>query len=113
MEPPEGHKVPKGMVLHLKKALYGLKQAGRQWYLDLKATLKEFGLKEIVCDPHTFVGHKVVKGVRCTIIIPVYVDDLLPVGDKALTDDFENWIGKYYEVTLSGDISYFPGIRVT
>ena len=41
------------------------------------------------------------------------MDDLLPVGDKVLTDEFETWIGSYYDVTVIGDASYFLGIRVT
>ena len=113
MKPPPGYDVPRGSVLHLKKALYGLKQAGRQWYRELKSTLTKFGLTEVPCDPHTFICHKMVKGKKCTLIIPIYVDDLLPVGDKVLTDEFETWIGSYYDVTVIGDASYFLGIRVT
>jgi transposase InsO family protein len=113
MEPPEGYNVPVGHVLLLKKALYGLKQAGRQWYLKLKSILKEFGFKQVVCEPHTFVVHKVVNRVMRTLIVPVYVDDLIPIGDKVLAENFEAWIGDFLEVTLIGDASYFLGIRVT
>ena len=113
MEPPPGYEVPEGHVLRLGKALYGLKQAGRQWYRKLKSVMGKFGLKQITNDPHTFIGHKIVSGVRRTTAIPIYVDDLFPIGDKVLTDDFETWIPKYFDVTLTGDASYFLGIRVT
>ena len=41
------------------------------------------------------------------------MDDLLPVGNKVLTNEFEAWIGTYYNVTVIGDASYFLGIQVT
>ena len=112
MEPPEGSTNPKGHVYRLRKAIYGLKQAGREWYKKLKATMAKFGLTQVVSEPHTFVAHKFVGGVRRTIILPVYVDDLFPIGDKQLTDEFEAWIGKYFETTAPCDAHYFLGIRI-
>ena len=112
MEPPEGANVPEGHVYLLKKALYGLKQAGRQWYRKLKDTMSKFGLTQVISEPHTFVAHKVVDGQKYTIILPVYVDDLFPIGDKRLTDDFEAWIGDYFEITTPCDAHYFLGIRI-
>jgi len=112
MEPPEGVEVPEGHVFLLRKALYGLKQAGRQWYRKLKETMSEFGLTQVISEPHTFVAHKVVGGQKCTIILPIYVDDLFPIGDKQLTDDFEAWIGDYFEITTPCDAHYFLGIRI-
>ena len=112
MEPPKGFPVPDGQVYHLKKALYGLKQAGRQWYFKLKSVLTEFSFSQIQCKPHTFIVQKVVDRVNRTLVIPVYVDNLLLIGDKVLTDVFEQDIGKYFDVTLSGDASYFLGIRL-
>ena len=112
MAPPEGYNVPQGHVLLLKKSLYGLKQAGRQWYKCLKDTMSRFDLKPLANDPHTYVGHKIVNGEKRTIIIPVYVDDLYPIGDKALTDEFEKWIPDYFGVTLTGDATSCLGIRI-
>ena len=109
---PEGYDVPEGHVLLLRKSLYGLKQAGRQWYKRLKDTMSQFDLKPLVNNLHTYVGHKVVNGEKRTIIIPVYVDDLYPIGDKVLTDEFEKWIPKYFDVTLTGDATSCLGIRI-
>ena len=110
MEIPEGLPNPKGEVFRLKKALYGLKQAGRQWYLKLKSVLSTFGLKQVASEPHTFVAHKVVDNVKCTLILPIYVDDLFPIGDTVLVDEFQSWIGESFNVTIIGDVSYFLGI---
>ena len=112
MEPPNGLDVPEGHVLRLRKALYGLKQAGRQWYRKLKGSMAEFGLKQIRNEPHTFVVNKMVDGQKRTLIIPIYVDDLFPIGDKVLVDEFEKWIPKYFEISPPCDAHYFLGIRV-
>ena len=64
MEAPEGYDVREGHILKLKKALYGLKQAGRQWYKQLHDTIAKFGLKPLANDLHTYVGHKVIKGIK-------------------------------------------------
>ena len=112
MEAPQGMNLPPGKVLCLLKALYGLKQAGRAWYHRLKKVMQDFGLKQIVHEPHVFVAQKVIKGKTFTLIIPIYVDDLFPIGDKLLTDKFEHWIPKYFDVTILGDVSLFLGIRV-
>ena len=111
MEAPQGYNVPDGHVLLLKKAPYGLKQAGRQWYLMLKEQMAKFGLKQVKSEPHTFVV-QVVNEKRCTLIIPVYVDDLFPIGDKVLTDEFEAWPPAYFDITPPVDTHFFLGIQM-
>ena len=112
MESPEGSDNPPDHVYRLRKVLYGLRQAGRQWYRKLKETMTAFGLTQVVSDPHTFVAQKMVKGIMRTLVLPIYVDDLFPIGDKELTDDFEAWIGDYFDITPPVDVHYFLGIRV-
>ena len=112
MEAPDGLDIPEGMVLRLRKAIYGLKQAGRQWYLKLKSVLLDLGFKQIINDPHTFVFHQQEGDTARTLVVPIYVDDLLPVGDKYLAKHFETEIAKYFDVTIVGDATYFLGIRV-
>ena len=112
MEAPKGYDVPHKHVLWLKKALYGLKQASRQWYRKLKGSLSEFGLKEVRNEPHTFVVNKVVNDQKCTLIVPIYVDDLFPIGDKLLVDKFEKFIPNYFEISPPCNTHYFLGIHV-
>ena len=50
---------------------------------------------------------------KYSLILPIYVDDLFPIGDKTLTDNFEKWIGNYFEITPPVDAHYFLSIRVT
>ena len=114
MEIPDGFMTDqfKTKVLHLKKAIYGLKQAGCQWYRKLREALKQFGLIQTASDPHTFITHKKVDGVDRTLILSVYVDDLLPISNKVLTDNFERWIPQYFEVTKPTDAEYFLGLHI-
>ena len=77
----------------------------------LKEKLAKFGLQQVPSKPHTFVMQKVVNGVKLTLILPIYVDDLFPVGNKKLVDEFKAWIGEYFETTVPVDIHYFLGIR--
>ena len=99
-------------VLRLRKALYGLKQAGRAWYHKLKSVMKEFGLTQVLCEPHLFVTRKVVNKRMLMLILPIYVDNLFPISDKLLTDQFEEWIGKSFNITILGNASYFLSICV-
>jgi len=114
MEVPQGLKdVPKGHVLKLIKALYGLRQAGRQWYNTLRKVLEKFGMKRVKSDPHTFVVTKVINREKKTLIIPIYMNNLFPFGDKVLTDNFKAFIPNYFETTPPCNAHYFLGIRVT
>ena len=113
MEPPKGYDIPDGCVLLLKKALYGLKQAGRQWYKRLREVVSKFDLHPLANDPHTYVAHKTIDGIKRTLILPVYVDDLIPIGDKVLCDDFEQWLPDYFDVTPASDAILILGIRIT
>ena len=113
MDVPEGMTdIPEGHCLLLVKALYGLKQARRQWYQTLKGVVKEFGMKQLPSDPHTYIAHRTIDGKKRTLILPVYVNNLLPIGDKVLTNDFEANIGTYFQVTPACDALYILGIRV-
>ena len=114
MEIPEGlDGVPEGHCLKLIKALYGLKQVGRQWYHKLRGVMKDFGIKRIPSDPHSFIVTKQVKGAWKLLIVPVYVDDLFPFSDKVLTDEFEKYIPNYFETSTPCDTHYLLGIRIT
>ena len=75
--------------------------------------MKIFGLTRAESDPHTFVFNGKIKGITHTLIIPVYVDDIFLFGDKTLTDQFEEYIPKYYDITDPCDAQYLLGVRVT
>ena len=114
MEAPEGLEgIPEGYVLQLIKALYGLKQAGRQWYHKLREFMLTCGMKRVESDPHTFAVTKVINKKTLKIVVPIYVDDLFPIGNKELTDDFKRSVPKSFDTSTPCDAHYFLGIRVT
>ena len=49
---------------------------------------------------------------RCTLIIPVYVDDLFPIGDKVLTNKFKAWLPSYFNITPPVNTHFFLGVRL-
>ena len=70
------------------------------------------GFEQIINDPHAFIFHQQEGGTTQTLVVPIYVDDLLPVGDKYLADCFKTKIAEYFNVTIVSDASYFLGIHV-
>lgn len=78
---PEGfEKAGKGhLVYKLKKALYGLRQAPRAWYAKLSSCLEELGFERCPHEPAVYT-RRTNEG---SLIIAVYVDDLLVTGSNA------------------------------
>lgn len=69
LEQPEMFNDGTSRVCKLNKAIYGLKQAGRVWNRKLDDFLVKMGFAKSQCDPCVYV--------KSSIIIAVYVDDLL------------------------------------
>ena len=83
MEQLTGFKDPKKLdhVCKLNSALYRLKQAACVWNKTLEAYLSEIGFKRLDLDNGVFIHTKI------TVIIAVYVDDLLLFGLKRIEID--------------------------
>ena len=64
-------------------------------------------------DPHTFIFNGKIGGVTHTLIVPVYVDDIFLFRSKILTNQFEEFIPKYYDITDPCNTQYLLGIHVT
>ena len=98
------------LVYKLKKALYGLRQAPRAWYAKLNQSLEKIGFKRC---PHENAVYTKGEGKSC-LIIAVYVDDILITGGSAeAIKDFKVRIGKVFEMTDLGKLSYYLGIEVS
>ncbi|KAE9354977.1 hypothetical protein PR003_g3065 [Phytophthora rubi] len=57
MEPPEGVRVPVGMVCQLRRSLYGLKQAAAVWFTTIRAVFSKLEFSQCRADPCLFVRH--------------------------------------------------------
>jgi transposase InsO family protein len=111
VEQPLGYQSErKELVYRLKKSLYGLRQAPRAWYSKIETY---FGSEGFVKCPHEhtlFVKHD--DGGR-TIIVSLYVDDLIFTGnDQNMFDEFKKSMEKNFAMTDLGKMRYFLGIEV-
>jgi hypothetical protein len=77
---PLGFAIPdkEGKVLLLRKALYCLRHALRAWNAKLDSTLKRMGFEQ---SPHEAAVYRRGSG-RNTLLVGVYVDDLVITGTK-------------------------------
>ncbi|RVW65725.1 Retrovirus-related Pol polyprotein from transposon RE1 [Vitis vinifera] len=66
-------------VCRLKKALYGLKQAPRAWFQRLSSALLQWGFSMSRTDSSMFLHF----GKATTLIVLVYVDDILVTGSSS------------------------------
>ncbi|RVW43508.1 Retrovirus-related Pol polyprotein from transposon RE1 [Vitis vinifera] len=70
-------------VCKLKKALYGLKQSPRAWFTKLSSALLSWGFNSSRTDSSMFVHF----GTHSTLIVLVYVDDIIVTGRIEVTYD--------------------------
>jgi hypothetical protein len=118
MKVPEGCEIssPSGEphVLQLRKCLYGLKQSGREWYLELTASLKNFGF-ESACgaDPCLFV-HRRQSDQLLDMVLCLYVDDLLiATKDDHLKDELLKFLNRKYSIKDMGILTWYLGMEVS
>ena len=97
------------LVYRLVKALYGLRQAPRAWYAKLSRCLEDLGCER--CPYEHAVYTKRADGE--TMIIGVYVDDLLVIGISiAAINKFKKQMNENFEMSDLGQLSHYMGIEV-
>ena len=100
-----------GLVLKLNKALYGLKQSPRTWEKELGAFLETKGFKQCMSDSALYTRTTESGG---TVHVPVFVDDLLLVGEtKAVIQAAKDDLKEGYKVKELGEVSIYLGIEIT
>jgi len=96
-------------VYLLRKALYGLKQAPRAWYSRINDHLLSIGFTKSLSEFTLYVKD---KG-NSFLIVSLYVDDLLVIGDDTkLIDEFKQEMMQAFEMTDLGLMTYFLGIEI-
>ena len=112
MSQPPGFQNPNfpRQVCRLKKALYGLKQAPRAWFTKLSNALLNWGFNCSRSDSSMFLHF----GKTDTMIILVYVDDILITGSSQDQVDFLiTRLHSTFALRDLGQLSYFLGVEVT
>jgi hypothetical protein len=102
----EGHEQK---VLRLHKALYRLRQTPRMWNAKLNASLVK--LRFIQCRAEHGLYTRVRDDSR--LVVGVYVDDLLIVGEcMKEIDQFKKEMKQSFRMSDLGPLSYYLGIEV-
>jgi transposase InsO family protein len=113
MRQPKGFEEPgkETWVWKLKRALYGLKQGGREWY----QCINEF-FTDSLGFTRTFADHSiyVYDAHGSTIIIPLYVDDLLiGYSEDEQMQCIKTQLEARFKMVDVGAASWVLGMRVT
>ncbi|RVW87522.1 Retrovirus-related Pol polyprotein from transposon RE1 [Vitis vinifera] len=110
VEQPEGF-IVKGMeekVYLLKKALYGLKQAPRAWYSEIDSHLLGLGFTKSLSE-FTLYFKKVCDE---TLVVSLYVDDLLVTGSNMKQiDNFKKEMKDVFEMIDLRRMTFFLGME--
>lgn len=97
-------------VCRLRKALYGLKRAPRAWYSRLDKYLHQQGFKKGCADNNLYIKD---EGNRMIIVV-VYVDDIIFVGNKdSLSKDSADQMKSKFEISMLEELFYFLGLQIS
>ena len=110
IEKPKGFQLTnKGdYVCKLKKALNGLKQAPGAWYARLDSYLQLQGFKRGSVERNIYC-----KIVDSMMIVEVYVDDIIfGSDDEKMSKDFSRMMRQEFEMSLLGELNFFPGLQI-
>jgi transposase InsO family protein len=95
-------------VWKLIKSLYGLKQSPYEWYHTLRVFLVELGFVVSRVDGGFFI---LVKD-DTTLILSVYVDDMLMVGSRNLIEDLKKRLTARFDMHDLGQASFYLGMQI-
>ena len=117
MEQPEGCVDPEkpDYVCKLNRGLYGLKQAARLWNETIDDFLKSRGYRSAGADGCVYIkSFKDPNGHIKFIILLLYVDDIVPVGnDISLMAAEKAALCEEYDMVDNGEISSVLGLKIT
>ena len=114
-------KVPEGLSEHLEtefgnddclmlvQSIYGLVQAARQYYKKfINVMVTKLGFEKCMADS-CLLKRSNDKG---TLIICVYVDDILCIGDRSAIDSIKVELSEYFSVKDEGKMEEYVGCSV-
>jgi hypothetical protein len=111
MEQPPGYvdQTHPNLVCRLKKALYGLKQTPRAWLDKIGQYLVTSGFQTSNANFSLYVK-KTDHGI---VVIVIYVDDLIIIGDSDVDIfDLKKLLKQKFEMKDLGELRYFLSIKV-
>src|SRR4051812_30273091 len=96
-------------VCHLQKVIYGLKQAPHAWFQRLSSFLLRFGFVQCRANHSLFIY----RSYSAIMLLLLYVDDIILTGNQlSLLSSFVHTLGKEFELSDLGPLSYFLGLKL-
>ncbi|GKE32167.1 putative ribonuclease H-like domain-containing protein, partial [Tanacetum coccineum] len=96
-------------VYKVEKALYGLHQAPRAWYATLSTYLLENRFRRGTIDKTLFIK----KDKGDILLVQVHVDNIIfRSTKKSLCVKFEQMMHKRFQVSSTGELTFFLGLQV-
>ena len=109
MKGPNGEE----LVCRLNKSLYGLKQSPRNWNQVLDTWFMENSFVVSEADPCLYLKFGAGPDKNKTLIVLVYVDDLIICGDsRSEIEKFKSDISKKFNMKDLGDLKRILGMEV-
>jgi hypothetical protein len=114
VRPPPGSEHLRGKgerdrcVRKLIRSLYGLKQSPHEWYHTLRIFLHELGFVISRADAGFFI---LVKD-DTTLILSVYVDDMLIFGSRHLIKDMKKQLTVRFDMHHLGQAAFYLGMQI-
>jgi hypothetical protein len=107
IEVPKGLEVLPGKSLRLIKGIPGLKQSGRVWNKRITSFFEDYSLKSLPAD------HSVFANKERTLIVILYVDDLLLFLDIVREiQPLKEALSATFEMKDLGEAKYILGINI-
>mmetsp|Transcript_62037 Transcript_62037/g.128353 ORF Transcript_62037/g.128353 Transcript_62037/m.128353 type:complete len:246 (-) Transcript_62037:1563-2300(-) len=104
---PEDIAAYPGEIVELFHSIYGTRQAAHNWYKELIAALRAFGMQPAVDEETVFVT--TVKGRK--LIVVMFVDDIIVIhNDDQLFKRFLKHLQSKFEITDEGDLQWYLGV---
>eukprot|EP01035_Chromulina_nebulosa_P025366 gene25366-33109_t len=102
----------KPILVKLLRSLYGLKQAGELWYKTVKEILTDFKYVCLIHDACVFIKRNPDTGK--VVIVVVYVDDILFIGDdKAEIQEILTHVeSRVTAMTTMGEVTRYIGVEI-
>ena len=109
---PDGHVKKQGKQLVWKTfcALYGLTDSSFHWYVCLVTYLKQIGLKACSSEECLFIKQN--QGGELTLMVLIYVDDLLFTGNSKMLDWFCLQLEQRFKLRKTLEVGSFIGVQV-
>ena len=102
----------KPILVKLLRSLYGLKQAGELWYKTVKEILTDFKYVCLIHDACVFIKRNLETGK--VVIVVVYVDDILFIGDdkEEIQEILTHVASRVTAMTTMGEVTRYIGVEI-